>query len=115
MIKLTSTCSPSSTARYRNPPCEQLVTPRGAQLTAARKELAAEAGTLFAGEGRGGRICLPPDFFKISAEYVINRSLTQAFEILPILVIQKVINLLLGLYIIPPIFCLCLNCEKKIH
>ena len=45
-IKLTSTYSPGSTARYySNPPFEQLVTPRGAQLTAARNELAPEAGT----------------------------------------------------------------------
>jgi hypothetical protein len=35
---------------------------------------------------------------------VVNRSLTRAFEILPFSVIQKVINLLLGLYI-PPTFC----------
>ena len=58
-IKLTSTYSPGSTARYySNPPFEQLVTPRGAQLTAARNELAPEAGTSFWGEDRGG-ICSP--------------------------------------------------------
>ena len=62
-IKLMSTGSPSSTARYSNPLFEQLVTPRGAQLTAARNELAAEAGTSFLGEGRGG-IFLPSNFFK---------------------------------------------------
>ena len=57
----------------------------------------------------------PPWFLNISAEYVVNRSLTRAFEILPFSVIQKVINLLLGLYIIPPVFCLCSNCKMKIH
>ena len=46
-IKLTSAYCPGSTTRYSNPPFEQLVTSRGAQLTAAGNELAAEAGTSF--------------------------------------------------------------------